>query len=109
VEEVKVEAQQPCKNVNAPTLIYHVDPEYPEAARKKRLEGKVVLEAILTADGNVEDIKVLSSPSETLTRVAIQAFSRWRYKPASCEGKPIRVYLTTTTTFSLDGRPKGRH
>jgi protein TonB len=98
-----------CNQVEAPTLIHRVEPDYPKDVRKRRLEGKVLVEAILTVDGTLVDFKVVSSPSKTLTRLAIEAFRQRRYKPAFCKdwGKPIRVYVTITTTFKLHPARRG--
>ena len=92
-----------CANIEAPKLIIRVDPAYPVEARKDRLQGMVVMECILTAEGVVSDIKVLKSPAEPFAEASVHAIRQWRYKPAFCQdlGKPISVYLTVTTTFNL--------
>jgi TonB family protein len=88
--------------VTAPVLINRVEPEYPEDARKGGLEGRVVLEAIIAKDGSVEDARVLKSATYSLDQFAIKALHQWRYKPALCGDRPVRVYLTVTVTFSLN-------
>ena len=57
-------------DVKAPQLTNRVEPSYPEAARKARMEGVVILEAIITANGNVEDVKVLKSVNPLLDAAA---------------------------------------
>src|SRR5262245_54541980 len=88
--------------VKAPVLQSRVEPSYPEAARKARMEGVVILEAIITASGSVEDVKVLKSVNPLLDASAVRAVSQWRYKPATLNGRAVRVYLTVTVTFRLN-------
>jgi protein TonB len=83
-------------------LVNRVEPEYTEDARKAGLEGHVVLEAIIAADGTVEDIRVVNSATYSLDQFAMKAVRQWRYKPAFCGDRPVRVYLTVTVTFSLN-------
>jgi periplasmic protein TonB len=87
--------------VKAPVLTNRVEPTYPEAARKARMEGVVILEAIITASGAVEDVKVLKSVNPLLDASAVRAVQQWRYKPATLNGRAVRVYLTVTVTFNL--------
>jgi protein TonB len=88
-------------DVKAPQLTNRVEPSYPEAARKARMEGVVILEAIITATGSVEDVKVLKSVNPLLDAAASRAVSQWRYRPATLNGRAVRVYLTVTVTFNL--------
>ena len=88
-------------DVKAPQLINRVEPSYPEAARKARMEGVVILEAIITASGSVEDVKVLKSVNPLLDSAASRAVQQWRYRPATLNGRAVRVYLTVTVTFNL--------
>jgi periplasmic protein TonB len=88
-------------DVKAPVLLQKIEPTYPEAARKARMEGVVILEAIITADGSVQDVKVLKSVNPLLDASAARAVGQWRYKPATLNGRAVRVYLTVTVTFNL--------
>lgn len=87
--------------VKAPIPQLKIDPSYPEAARKARMEGVVILEAIITATGSVEDVRVLKSVNPLLDASAQRAVQQWRYKPATLNGRAVRVYLTVTVTFNL--------
>lgn len=89
------------KRVRAPVLVKKVEPEYPEAARKARMEGQVVVEAILTDRGELTEIRVARPLNPLLDASAIAAFRQWQYQPATLDGKPVRVYVTATVTFSL--------
>jgi protein TonB len=88
-------------DVKAPLLLLKIEPGYPEAARKARMEGVVILEAIITADGSVQDVKVLKSVNPLLDASAVRAVQQWRYRPATLNGRAVRVYLTVTVTFNL--------
>jgi TonB family protein len=85
-----------------------VESDYPAYLRRQGIEGTVVAECALTPDGTLEDIKIFSSSSAELSELAIKVFGKWCYKPAFCKdwGKPIRVYITMTTTFALHGKLK---
>lgn len=87
--------------VKAPQIINKVEPGYPEAARKARMEGVVILEAIITAQGNVEEVKVLKSVNPLLDASAQRAVQQWKYRAATLNGRAVRVYLTVTVTFNL--------
>jgi protein TonB len=88
-------------DVKPPQVISKAEPTYPEAARKARMEGVVILEAIITAQGNVEEVKVLKSVNPLLDASAVRAVQQWKYKPATLNGRAVRVYLTVTITFNL--------
>jgi len=78
-----------------------VEPEYPETERRIRKEGTVILEAIITSDGTVDEVKVLKSADAILDEAAKRAVMRWRYRPATLNGRAVRVYLTVTVSFRL--------
>lgn len=88
-------------DVKAPILKERVEPVYPEPARKARMQGVVILEAIITADGNVADVKVLKSVNPLLDAAAERAVSKWTYRPATLGGRAVSVYLTVTVNFQL--------
>ncbi len=100
-------SELPCKDIEAPTLIRRVVPDYPAYLRRQGIEGEVVAQGVLNPDATFEDIKIVSSPSEALSELAVKAFRKWRYKAAFCRdwGKPIRVYITMTLTFALHAKP----
>jgi periplasmic protein TonB len=90
-------------DMQAPELLKRVEPEYPEIARKARMGGMVILEAILTGNGDVEDVRVLKSAGNSmLDESAVRAVRQWKYKPALLNGKPVKVYLTVTVMFKLN-------
>ena len=91
----------PGGDVRAPALLRRVEPVYPEAARKARLEGNVVLEAIITSRGEIEEVRVVQSAGALLDASAKDAVGRWKYHPATLNGRAVRVLLTVTISFRL--------
>jgi protein TonB len=92
-------------DVTNPVLIpeTRIEPVYPELARVARLEGNVILQAIIGADGSVQDIEVLrcNRPNMGFEEAAIEAVQQWRYKPALQNGRPVEVYFTVFVEFKL--------
>lgn len=91
--------------VTLPQLIQEskIDPDYPEMARVARIEGKVILQAIVLKDGSVGEIEVLSCNRTGLgfEEAAVAAVSEWRYRPAMQGSKPVDVYFTVRVEFEL--------
>ena len=87
--------------VTPPVALSTPSPSYPELARRARVEGVVLLEAIIGADGFVRDVRVLRSASVLLEAPALEAVRRWRYRAATVEGRGVPVYLNVVVTFSL--------
>jgi protein TonB len=76
------------------------DPKYTKLARKKKLEGTVELQVVVQPDGGISDIKLLESPYEELTDMAIEAVKKWRMNPARLpDGRPVRVVVPVEVTF----------
>ncbi len=90
--------------VSEPDLISRVEPGYPELARRARIQGKVILRAIIKKDGTVSDIEVLKEPAANLgfSKSAMEAVKQWRYRPATQNGRPVDVYFTVVVTYTLD-------
>jgi TonB family protein len=77
-------------------------PVYPPAAKKARIQGKVVLDAVIGTDGNVESLRVLSGPQE-LQQSALDAVRQWTYKPYLLNGDPVEVETTVNIIYNLGG------
>ena len=92
-------------NVKEPKPIHIEQPQYPPAAKKAGVQGVVVIEATLTAEGRVDKVKVVSG-SPLLTEAAAQAISRWRYEPTYLNGQAVPVVLTAKINFSLSNAQK---
>ena len=86
--------------VSAATLRREVPPIYPATARTMRIQGRVVLEIVVLEDGSVAVDKVISG-QPLLSPAAVEAVRKWRYQPATLNGKPIRVKTQVTVDFRL--------
>ena len=84
-----------------PVLERKVEPEYPEAARSIRLEGRVLLQAVISATGRVEEVTVLRSSSPLFEDAAIEAVRQWEYEPARQGDRAVAVYFTIDVRFTL--------
>jgi protein TonB len=83
-------------------LIHDVTPQYPPEAGRARLEGAVVLMAVIGQDGSVRDVRV-ESGLPILAQAAIDAVKQWRYKPYLVDGEPVEVDSRITINFTLTG------
>ena len=80
-----------------------VEPKYPEVARRARMSGQVIIEAVITDRGEVISPRVMKSTTESiLNQAALDAVRQWRYEPARFRGQPVPVYVTVTVTFRLN-------
>lgn len=91
--------------IKAPELIHKVRPAYPDIAVAAQLEGVVILEATVRADGEVDSVRVLTSQNHLLDTAAIAAVKQWRYAPLLLNGTPAAFVLTVTVDFSLRRKP----
>ena len=88
-------------DVKAPVAIVRSAPPYPEAARKMRIEGVVLVEAVIDEAGNVVDARVLKEIGMGCGQAAVEAIRAWRYEPATLNGRPVSVYLEVRVSFQL--------
>lgn len=91
----------PGGDVRAPVLLRRVEPGYPESERKARREGDVVLEAIIASGGEIEEVRIVKSAGPLFDASATAAVGSWRYRPATLNGRAVRVLLTVTISFRL--------
>ncbi len=84
------------------SLIYRVQPEYPEIARQARIQGAVQLRAIISKAGTIEDLTVENGPP-MLIPPALKAVRQWRYRPYLLNGEPVEVDTEVTVKFTLGG------
>jgi periplasmic protein TonB len=88
--------------VEAARLIYKPTPEYPPLAKMARIQGTVRLEAIISKDGTIQDLKVLSG-HPLLVKAALDAVKQWRYQPTLLNGEPVEVVTEIDVNFTLSG------
>jgi periplasmic protein TonB len=89
------------QNIEAPTVKWSIQPVYPAAVRRIGLEGMVVLEAVITRDGNVSDIRIAKSLHSFCDQAAVQAVRQWRFNPGLMNGIPVDVRMHLTVSFRL--------
>lgn len=95
------------ENVSLPTLVERAEPIYPDALRKDRVGGKVVLKAVICSDGVPRALEVVSAKHEGFREAAIDAVRRWRYEPARRDGEPVAVRFAVQVSFRVSDRPPG--
>ena len=83
-------------------LIHKVQPNYPPLARQARIQGSVVLQAVISKDGAIENLRLMSG-HPMLAPAAIDAVKQWRYKPYILNGEPVEVETQITVNFTLAG------
>ena len=86
--------------IRPPEKIVNVQPTYPELARLTRIQGVVILEAVIDAAGNVTSARVLRG-YPVLDPAALGAVQQWKFKPATLNGEAIPVVMTVTVQFTL--------
>ena len=92
---------RPGAGITPPQLLREVKPEYTEDARRRGIEGDVVLEIVVRRDGSVGDLKVLQGLGAGLDRRAIDAVRQWRFSPAKRFGTPVDVMVEVAVEFKL--------
>ena len=92
---------RPGSGITAPSIIREVKPEYTDDARRRGIEGDVVLEIVVRSDGAVGDVKVLQGLGGGLDRRAIDAVRGWRFNPAKRYGTPVDVMVEVAVEFKL--------
>ena len=89
--------------VTAPRIVRQVAPAYPIEAKRAGVHGVVQLEAIVGADGSVQDVRVVKSldPTYGLDTEAVRAAKAWRFEPGLKDGSAVPVALTIEMTFAI--------
>jgi protein TonB len=87
-------------DIERPTLLHRVNPNYPQIAISAKKEGIVILEATVGTDGTVDHVRVLRS-EPLLDNAAVDAVKQWRYSPLQLNGRAHPFILTVTVSFAL--------
>lgn len=88
-------------DVKAPVKVHAPQPKYTELARKARIQGIVIVQAVINKQGEVTDAKVLKGLPMGLDQEALNAIRSWKFEPATLNGKPVDVYYNLTVNFTL--------
>lgn len=91
------------QGVSTGLLIRKVQPQYPEDARQGHIQGQVVLQAVISKNGEVEKLTLVSG-HPLLAPAAIEAVKQWRYKPYLLNGEPVVVETQIVVNFQLSRR-----
>ena len=89
------------KGVTPPKPVYQPNPEYAESARRKKIQGEVQLLMIVTAEGTVRDATVTQSLDKDLDKKALEAVAKWKFQPATKDGKPVAIYIAASVQFHM--------
>jgi protein TonB len=82
-------------------LVHRVAPQYPQQAKSARLQGTVVLQAVIGKDGSVHSVRALKG-NPVLAQAAMDAVKQWRYRPYALNGEPVEADTEISVTFSPD-------
>src|SRR5438270_3324121 len=83
-------------------VLHKVQPSYPPLARTARVQGTVLLAAVIGKDGTIQNLHVISG-HPLLTQAALDAVKQWRYRPYILNGEPVEVDTQVTVNFTLSG------
>src|ERR1700704_595360 len=90
------------QGVSAGLLVRKVNPNYPPLARQARIQGQVLLQAEISKDGSIQNLRLISG-HPMLAPAAIEAVKQWKYKPYILNGGPVEVETQITVNFTLAG------
>src|SRR6516225_2691906 len=90
------------QGVSQGLLVHQVKPAYPPLARQARIQGTVVLQAVISKDGSIANLHLISG-HPMLAPAAIDAVKQWKYKPYFLNGEPVEVETTINVNFTLAG------
>jgi len=91
-------------DVKPPRLIHSVDPEFTKEARKAKFSGVVEVYLVVDEDGNPTHVRVVRSAGMGLDEEAVKAVSQYRFKPATKDGKPVKVEVYIEVSFQMAQR-----
>jgi protein TonB len=87
--------------IAAGNIVEKVPPVYPVQAKLQHLQGSVVMAAVISRTGTIENLEVIASPALSLSEAATDAVKRWKYKPYLLNGSPVDVDTTIIVNFSF--------
>jgi len=93
-------------NVQPPRIIYRENPDYPTIAHQARIQGEVVIAAIIDIQGNVIDMKVVSGPP-LLYMAAMKSLAKWKFEPTYLNGEPVPIKWNVSVKFRIESFHQG--
>ena len=88
-------------HVDEGMILHRVDPVYPHVAREARIQGEVIVRAVISKDGDVESLRAISG-HPLLAQAALDAVAQWHFRPYRLNGAPVAVEAQITVHFRLD-------
>ncbi len=88
--------------VTQPACVYCPDPDYANAAREAKFNGTVLMEAVLSAEGHVTQVRIVRGAPYGLNQKAMNALQSWKLKPSTLDGKPVTVTIMIEIGFRLN-------
>ena len=92
---------RPGSGIEAPRLLHEVKADYTDEARRRGIQGEVVMEIVVRRDGTVSDARILQRLGAGLDERAVQAVGQWRFAPATRKGSPVDVLVEVAVEFKL--------
>jgi periplasmic protein TonB len=102
VPTIKPQRIRVSSGVTQGLVIHRVEPSYPPIAKTARVSGTVILQAVISKEGTIENLHVVSG-HPLLTQAALDAVKQWRYRPYILNGDPVEVETTVEVHFTLAG------
>jgi periplasmic protein TonB len=93
-------------DMQPPVLLKKVELPYPKAALLLKIQGIVILQAVINRSGLIEELTLQRSAHPLLDEAAMQAVKQWIYRPATLDGRPVKVYFTVTVNFQFSIKTK---
>ena len=102
----QAQVYKPGNGVSSPTLVKDIKADYTAEAMRAKIQGAVLLTAVVREDGTVGDISVARSLDTKygLDAAAVKAAKQWTFKPGMKDGKPVPVFVTIELAFTLGRR-----
>ncbi len=91
----------PGGGISTPKIIFSVDPEFSDEARRAKYQGIVVISLIVDAQGNPQHVRVIRNLGMGLDEKAVEAVKQYKFKPALMQGKPVPVEINIEVNFQL--------
>jgi protein TonB len=92
---------RPGSGVTPPRILREVKPDYTDDARRRGLEGEVVLEIVVRSDGRVGNIRIVQGVGGGLDQRAVDAVRQWKFAPGERQGTPVDVLVEVAVEFRL--------
>ena len=90
------------ETMSEPRVTQKVAPKYPEEAKKEKVQGTVILDAVIAEDGGIRETRVVQGEDGRLVEAARTAVDQWRYEPVrDANGQPMELIFTVTIRFAL--------